>query len=136
MQFQLGHIYHRPITGKHHYRFEPFDYSISLCDHRQPFLAAFAYLALALRCNTPLLLRPSASVLPALAQLQTIWEDSGKLNMVRCLPDEPADPKDDKSLVKHLLSSTEGFISFWGRLGEGLDFHYYMSQSSEGFRES
>ena len=46
------------------YRFHSFDFSTSLFDHRHPLLAACAYLVIACRTNTPLLLRPSPYVLP------------------------------------------------------------------------
>ena len=46
------------------------------------------------------------------------------------------DPKNDNSVVKGVLEQTEGFMSFWGRVRDGLDFHYYISQSNEVFREN
>lgn len=50
--------------------------------------------------------------------------------------DEQLDPKNDDSVVRDIIGSSEGFISFQGRLKDGLDFHYYLSQSNEVFREN
>lgn len=129
--YQLGYLYpkNKPF-GRTSYRFEPFDCITSIFDHRHPFIAAFAYFAVALRSNNSLFLRPSPSVLPAISYVTSLWSESTSSRIVRCLPDLQTDPKHKESLVANILSETEGFISFWGRLKEGLNFHYYMSQSN------
>ena len=118
------------------YRFHPFDFSTSLFDHRHPLLAACAYLVIACRTNTPLLLRPSPYVLPPILQLESIWNKHSKAKLIRCLVDSEVDPKSERSVIKGVLERTEGFISFWGRIKDGLDFHYYISRCNEVFREN
>ena len=55
---------------------------------------------------------------------------------MQCVVDSESDPKHADSAVLKLINDTHGFISFSGRMKDGLDFHYYMSNVNEVFREN
>lgn len=105
-------------------------------DHRQPFLSSFAYLALALKSNNALLLRPSPQVLPSVEFIVSLWNSISEAALLNCLVDSEIDPKHEDCSLAALLPQTEGFLSFRGRLQDGLDFHYFMSQATNNCRES
>lgn len=75
-------------------------------------------------------------MLPPVEFITSLWDSCSDTPILRCLIDAEIDPKNDDSPVLDLLNQTEGFLSFNGRLKEGLDFHYFMSQTNEVFRES
>lgn len=50
--------------------------------------------------------------------------------MIKIIYDSHLDPKHDESPVKKILQSSDGFISFDGRIKDGFDFHFYMNKNS------
>lgn len=105
-------------------------------DHRHPLLAAVKYLGLALQSSNPLILRPSYYAIPAIKEIEKLWDDHCNIKMVQTLIDPYIDPKNDNSPVKNILETTEGFVSFDGKMKDGFDFHFYMNKVSTTLREN
>lgn len=57
-------------------------------------------------------------------------------NTFTVIPDPKIDPKHKDSPIPQLLATTDGFVSFDGRMKDGFDFHYFMAQNSVCLRES
>jgi hypothetical protein len=91
---------------------------------------------MALNSGTFLILRPSHTVLPVIKAIEDVWTANCKHPILTCLSDAKLDPKHDDSPIPKLLYSTEGFVSFDGRMKEGFDFHYFLTQKSKQFRDS
>lgn len=61
------------------------------------------YLGLALHSSNPLILRPNYYALPAIKEIEKLWNDNCDIKMVQTLIDPYLDPKNDHSPVRNLL---------------------------------
>lgn len=91
---------------------------------------------MALYIGSYVILRPSCTVLPVLKVLEESWKSVTQHHTFTVIPDPKIDPKHDDSPIPKLLASTDGFVSFDGRMKDGFDFHYFMAQNSVTLRES
>jgi acyl-CoA reductase-like NAD-dependent aldehyde dehydrogenase len=144
LKHHLSHSYRKvrhfkgesDLSREDYYSFEPFDCLLSVFDHRYPLLASVKYLGLALHSSNPLVLRPNYYALPAVREIERLWDENCNVKMVQTLIDPYIDPKNDNSPVKNMLEATEGFVSFDGRMKDGFDFHFYMNKVSPVLREN
>lgn len=131
---QPTRIYSPPGQKLDYYDLEPFDHLLAVFDHRHPILSAVKYLGLSLYSGSYLLLRPSHTVLPAISLFKQAWDTVSNQPTFTVIADSSLDPKKDDSPIPKLLTLTDGFLSFDGRMKDGFDFYYFMVQQSPTLR--